>query len=90
MSGFINLLHNKQSASNIPTLEMRDWQNYRSGLLDWNFCDMKQGHIIRIKSWNFSPVQVFRMSNDFLESGEENNHEQVSKFNYRVKTIYIS
>jgi len=52
--------------------------------------DKKKIYIIRIKSWNFSPVQVFRISNDFLKSGEEKNREQVSKFNYKVKTIYIS
>jgi hypothetical protein len=44
---------------------------------------------IRIKSQNLSSVPVFRMSNDFLEDAGQNNHEQVSKFNYREKTIYI-
>ena len=44
---------------------------------------------IRIKSQNLSSVPVFRMSNDFLEYAGQNNNLQVSKFNYREKTIYI-
>jgi len=64
--------------------------DYTLVLFDSN-CDIfsEKIYFIRIKKWNFSSIQVFRMSNDFLERGVGNNRAQVSKFNYRVKTIYI-
>ena len=41
------------------------------------------------KSKNISSIPEILKIYDFLECVEQKNHEQVSKFNYRMKTIYF-
>jgi hypothetical protein len=45
--------------------------------------------LYQVKAGDLSPIPVFRMSSDFFGLRGAKYHELVSKFNYRVKTIYI-
>jgi hypothetical protein len=95
MSGFINLLHNQQSAP--PYRHGSDKsikpivQYYTPELFD-GICDIRTATFSRKgesdKILELISVQVFRMP-PFFEGAEQNNRKQVSKFNYREKTIYI-